>query len=89
MGRRISGGSVFRRHDHSTCPPPGPDGTRPEHRCKGRWCATLELPAEGGSRRRATFFGASQREVRDKLAAAQALQAAGAPVRSSKTQLGD
>lgn len=89
MGRpgRSSGGSVFRRHDHPTCPPIGRDGRRPDHRCKGRWTGIIELPTEDGRRRRATFFGTSQKEVVAKLAEAQTLREAGRPVRSSTTKL--
>jgi integrase len=31
-------GSVYQRHDHETCPPLV-DGTRPAHKCQGKWVA--------------------------------------------------
>lgn len=85
--KKASGGSVFRRHDDPSCPPIGTDGKRPEHRCKGRWTGTLELGPQGGKRRRVTFFGHTQREVREKLAEAQRRHDSGVPVRDSRTPL--
>lgn len=85
--RKASGGSVFRRHDDPGCPPIGADGRRPEHRCKGRWTGILELGPQDGKRRRVTFFGHTQREVREKLAEAQRRHDSGVPVRDSKTPL--
>jgi len=40
--RRAKGeGGLGQRHDHPTCPPPRPDGTRPKHACRGRWAGKL------------------------------------------------
>ena len=87
---RLSGeGSIYRRHDHATCPPPGPDGQRPEHRCRGRWTATIELPPVAGRRRRATFFGASHAEVKEKLNEARKRLQAGAPAKDARSRLSE
>jgi hypothetical protein len=56
-------GSVYQRH-LPTCPPKNKDGTRPAHKCAGRWVAALETGVtERGSRRRITITGRSRSEV--------------------------
>lgn len=70
MSRRDYGtGSVFQKHDHATCPPLDPDTKkRPEHKCKGRWMATVDdgFTASGG-RRRVTVTGKTKTAVQQKL----------------------
>ena len=46
----------------------------------GRWAATLSLGYAGGKRRRKTLYGRTQREVQEKLRAAQRAQQDGLPV---------
>ena len=82
-------GSIYRRHDHPSCPPAGPDGQRPEHRCRGRWTATIELPSVAGRRRRATFFGTSHADVKQKLNDARQRLEAGAPAKDARSRLAD
>lgn len=82
-------GSIYRRHDHPTCPPLDADGTRPKHRCQGRWTASIELPSVNGKRRRATFFGDSHADVKKKLQGARRRLADGSPARDSKSKLSD
>ena len=67
--RRPKGdGGVSRRHDHPTCH--DEDGNLiPDHDCRGRWSAQLELPrAPDGSRRRWVTYARTREEVEAKLA---------------------
>ena len=82
-------GSIYRRHDHPTCPPLDAGGKRPKHRCQGRWTASIELPPSNGKRRRATFFGDSHADVKQKLQDARQRLTDGGPTRDSKTKLAD
>jgi len=82
-------GSIYRRHDHPTCPPLDAQGKRPKHRCQGRWTASIELPPVNGKRRRATFFGDSHADVKQKLQAARQRLTEGGPARDAKTRLAD
>lgn len=76
MTRRDHGsGSIYRRHDHKTCPPLDPEtGQRAKHKCRGRWVATVETGwTSSGTRRRVTLTAKTEaevkRKVRDKRAA--------------------
>lgn len=66
--RRSREGSVFQRHDHPSCPPPTIDDdgrkTWPEHRCRGRWVAVVDLGTVAGKRRRRTAYAATEREAK-------------------------
>lgn len=71
MPRRTKGdGGITQRHDHQSCPP-AVAGTRPDHRCQGRWVATLDLGWLGGKRRRKVMYGRTRAEVAQKLSRAQ------------------
>lgn len=71
MPRRQHGdGSIYQRHDHQSCPEPV-GGERPEHRCRGRWAATVDLGWAGGKRHRKTLYGKTRKEVVQKLARAK------------------
>lgn len=72
-------GSIIQRHDHPDCPPllivghdeaGKPIEERAEHRCQGRWVATLDLGWSGGKRRRKVMYGRTRKEVQIKLAKA-------------------
>ena len=71
MAKRTNGdGSVFRRHDHATCPAVV-DGVRPAHRCRWRWKGALVyVDPLSGERKRQTFYGDTTGDVRDKIKAA-------------------
>lgn len=70
MTRRARGdGGITQRHDHPTCPP-RVDGARPEHRCRGRWQATLKIEVDGDAPRRLTLYAPTQKGARMKLAKA-------------------
>jgi len=67
MSRRGRGeGAVFQRHDHKNCPPLI-DGEREDHRCRGRWVATIDYGWKGGRRDRRPIYGATKTEVQGKL----------------------
>lgn len=67
--RRTKGdGGITQRHDHPTCPP-SVDGQRPDHRCRGRWQATLDVIVDG-RRKRKTIYAKTKAEARVKLAKA-------------------
>src|SRR5690606_8358582 len=91
MARSKNGWTIYQVCDSDAgCPPlePGPPHAetgkptkvRPKHRCKGRWRGSFENGwTERGTRRRVTASGATQAEVRNKLAAKQrAIEEAGA-----------
>lgn len=59
-------GSIYQRHDHISCPDPI-DGERPPHRCRGRWVGTVDLGRVGNKRKRKVMYGATRREVADKV----------------------
>lgn len=64
--RRTKGdGGITQRHDHPTCPP-RVDGHRPEHRCRGRWQATLDVIVDG-RRKRKTLYARTKAEANVKL----------------------
>lgn len=66
MTRRAKGeGSVYQRHDADSCPPVV-DGVRPEHRCRGRWVATISYPNDNGKRDRKVIYGKTKTEVINK-----------------------
>lgn len=77
-------GSVTQRHDHPTCPP-AVDGTRPDHKCRGRWMATVDLGIIDGKRRRKTAYGATRKEAAMKLQRALAAKEAGTLVVGTMT----
>jgi integrase len=65
--RRTKGdGGLTQRHDHPSCPEKDEDGTRPEHRCRGRWQGTLDVIIDG-RRRRKYVYGRTQQEAKAKL----------------------
>lgn len=61
-------GGITQRHDAPSCPPLI-DGHRPEHRCRGRWQATLDVIIDG-RRKRKTIYAKTKGEARVKLAKA-------------------
>jgi len=72
-------GSIAQRHDDPTCPPllvvgyeddGKPIKDRADHRCQGRWVATLDLGWSGGKRRRKVMYAPTRREAQGKLARA-------------------
>jgi integrase len=63
LTRRAKGeGSIYQRHDHESCPP-AIDGERPDHRCRGRWVATISYPSDTGRRDRKVIYGKTKTEV--------------------------
>jgi integrase len=83
--RRPKGeGSITQRHDHRSCPQLI-DGTRADHRCQGRWTATVDLGWAGKRRIRKTLYGATQKEVQIKLKTAMRERDTGALVATSPT----
>lgn len=63
MARRAKGeGSIYQRHDHESCPPVI-DGERPDHRCRGRWVATISYPNDNARRDRKVIYGKTKTEV--------------------------
>src|SRR6478609_10191199 len=82
--RRTKGdGGITQRHDHPTCPPPI-DGKRPEHRCRGRWQATLDVTIDG-RRKRKTIYARTKAEAQVKLNKALRERDAGALVLNTVT----
>jgi len=75
-------GSLYQRHDHSTCPKVSPDGTRAEHRCRGRWVGAL---VDDGHR--SVFYGSSKAEVRAAMTGAHRRLESGAPVKDARAIL--
>lgn len=67
--RRDAGsGSVYQRHDHPDCPPIDPQtGDRPEHRCRGRWAASVDLGWAAGKRQRKVVTGRRKGDVEKRL----------------------
>lgn len=62
-------GSLTQRHDHESCPPVT-NGTRPDHHCRGRWVATVDLGHINGKRVRKSLYGKTRQEAQRKLRAA-------------------
>lgn len=60
-------GGLYQRHDHPSCPPLDAAGQRPEHRCRGRWCAQVDIGVVEGRRKRKTVYGRTEREARTRL----------------------
>lgn len=58
-------GGLYQRHDHPSCPP-SVDGERPDHRCRGRWVAQVDLRWQGGKRRRKVLYGRTRKEAKIK-----------------------
>ncbi len=82
--RRTKGeGGISQRHDHPTCPP-RIDGERADHRCRGRWQATLDVIIDG-RRKRKTIYARTKGEVQVKLAKANRDKEAGALVLKTMT----
>lgn len=82
--RRTKGdGGITQRHDHPTCPP-RVDGERAEHRCRGRWQATLDVIVDG-RRKRKTLYARTKAEARVKLAKALKERDQGALVMKTMT----
>lgn len=83
--RRTKGdGALYQRHDHPTCPPLHPDGTRDRHPCRGRWVGHLTVTIAGRKRRKAVY-GRTQKEARIKLETAKRQRDEGTIVISSRT----
>lgn len=61
-------GGITQRHDHKSCPPLI-DGERADHRCRGRYQATLDVIIDG-RRKRKTIYAPTKNEARVKLAKA-------------------
>jgi integrase len=82
--RRTKGeGGITQRHDHATCPP-SVDGKRPDHRCRGRWQATLDVIVDGRPKRK-TIYGRTKAEAQVKLAKARRERDQGALVMRTMT----
>lgn len=67
MRRRNVEGSIYQRHDHPSCPEPETiDGRKawPEHRCRGRWAAAVDMGTVGGKRRRRVVYGETEKEAK-------------------------
>lgn len=86
--RRKGEGSVARFHNHPTCPPVGPDGERPEHKCKGPYRARTWVVAVSGERVRKTVYGATEREVLHKLKGLTVAEGTGKVVASKAPTVG-
>ena len=87
--RRGNGdGAIFQRHDHASCPAKGADGRRPDHRCRGRWVASVDLDPTGPQRRRKVLYASSREAVAKKLREAQQRLMEGAAVEDSRTLVG-
>lgn len=56
------------------------------HRKDGRWCATISIGDADGRRRRKSFYGQSQREVRERLTRARHDLLQGVPVTTADRQ---
>lgn len=83
--RRSRGdGGLVQRHDHPTCPPLSPDGTRPEHRCQGRWAGTIDVLVDGRMKRK-YVYAKTQRAARLKLSEAVKARDAGSLVIGTTT----
>jgi integrase len=88
--RQRGEGGLYQRHDHETCPPPEPDEhgkpVRPDHRCKGRWVATILYsdPMTGITRRK-TLYGPTLGKARVKLNQARGEAERGALAASNMT----
>lgn len=95
--RRTRGdGGLYQRHDHATCPPlvqvgeddqGKPIAERADHRCRGRWVGTVEVIVDGRKRRK-YVYGATSREAREKLGAANREKEDGTLVVASMTTAG-
>lgn len=76
-------GGITQRHDHPTCPPLI-DGYRADHRCRGRYQATLDVIIDG-RRKRKTIYARTKAEAQVKLAKANRDKDAGALVMQTMT----
>ena len=66
--RRGNGeGAIYQRHDHPNCPSIGEDKTRPDHRCRGRWVATINYGWKNKRRDRRVIYGKTKTEVQAKM----------------------
>lgn len=82
--RRSKGdGGITQRHDHKSCPPLI-DGERADHRCRGRYQATLDVIIDG-RRKRKTIYAPTKGEARVKLAKALRERDTGALVMQTTT----
>lgn len=83
--RRTRGdGALYQRHSHETCPPMSPDGTRPEHRCQGRWVGNHVVTIDG-TKIRKTVYGRTQKQAKLKLEQLKKDAEAGTVVRNTLT----
>jgi integrase len=83
--RRKGEGSITRFHNHPTCPPVGPDGVRPEHRCQGPYRARVWVTTMTGQKVRKTVYGKTEREVIQGLKKLTAQEVTGTVVQTSAT----
>lgn len=81
--RQRSTGGITQRHDHPSCPPLI-EGERPDHRCRGRYQATLDVIVDG-RRKRKTIYARTKAEAQVKLAKANREKDAGALVMKTMT----
>lgn len=66
--RRARGdGGLGQRHDHASCPKVNADGTRPDHRCRGRWVGKAVVIVNGKKRYK-YVYARTERGARVKLA---------------------
>lgn len=81
--RAKGGGGISQRHDHPSCPPLV-DGERAEHRCRGRYQATLDVIIDG-RRKRKTIYARTKAEAQVKLNKANREKDAAALVMTTMT----
>src|SRR5688500_5824841 len=92
--RRTKGeGGIVPRHDHPSCPPLVTVGTdddgkpireRADHRCRGRYQATLDVMVDG-RRKRHTIYARTKAEAQVKLAKSRRERDQGALVLKTMT----
>lgn len=82
--RNRNDGGLYQRHDHWSCPPIADDGERPEHTCRGRWVANIEVVVDG-KRRRKSIYRRTQKEAQAELRKALREKDAGTLVIASMT----
>lgn len=84
--RRTRGdGGLYQRHDHPSCPPRDDNGDRPEHRCRGRWVATVNVKIEGKPKARKYIYGRTQADAKRQLALALRQKEEGSLVLNNET----
>jgi integrase len=53
-------GHIGRFHNHPTCPPLGPDGKRPDHKCQGLYRTQVWVTTTTGKKVRKTVYGKTE-----------------------------